>query len=255
MHDRIDISIITATRNAAATLPRTLKSVSEQTCRNFEHIIIDGASTDGSLELIKNYAAEQDVPVTVVSEPDQGLYDALNKGYDRARGTYLLFLNAGDSFHSAATLEQVCNVIQSYENTALPAVIYGETDIVDINGKFLRHRRLKAPKNLTWRSFRWGMLVCHQSFYGRRDLAPRYKQRYRFSSDFDWCIRLLLRASDTKATTHRIDDVLTDYLNEGLTTKNHKASLHERRLIMEHYYGKLTTLLLHVWFAIRSIVK
>lgn len=255
MHDRIDISIITATRNAAATLPRTLKSVSEQTCRNFEHIIIDGASTDGSLELIKNYAAEQDVPVTVVSEPDQGLYDALNKGYDRARGTYLLFLNAGDTFHSSDTLKQVCNVIQSYENTALPAVIYGETDIVDINGKFLRHRRLKAPKNLTWRSFRWGMLVCHQSFYGRRDLAPRYKQRYRFSSDFDWCIKLLLRASDTKATTHRIDDVLTDYLNEGLTTKNHKASLHERHLIMEHYYGKLTTLLLHVWFAIRSIVK
>ena len=79
------------------------------------------------------------------------------------------------------------------EGEELPGVLYGDTDIVDATGRFLHHRRLQPPAHLSWRSFRWGMLVCHQSFYARTDLAKgiHYNLDYRFSADVDWCIRVM----------------------------------------------------------------
>ncbi len=93
-------SIITVTWNAAAVLVPTMRSVAEQTCRNFEHLIIDGASTDDTLRIAGEMGAGE--RTRIFSEPDEGLYDAMNKGMDRAKGKYLIFLNAGDAFHSAS---------------------------------------------------------------------------------------------------------------------------------------------------------
>ena len=107
----------------------------------------------------------------------------MNKSIDRATGDYLVFMNAGDTFPTADTLEYVEGCVG--EGEVLPGVLYGDTDIVDEMGHFLRHRRLAPPKKLTWRSFIWGMLVCHQSFYARTDIAREihYDLHYRYSAD------------------------------------------------------------------------
>lgn len=156
----------------------------------------------------------------------------MNKALEHATGDYIVFLNAGDRLHSPDTLQQVFGHIDM--NASLPAILYGETDWVDVQGRFIRHRRLQAPKQLTWKKFRHGMLVCHQSFYVRTDLARQelYDLNFRFSADYDWCIRLLKRAERLKQPIYNTRLILTDYLSEGLTTQHHQESLRERFRIM-----------------------
>ena len=165
MQQTITISVITITYNAATVLQRTLDSVAHQTYQHIEHLIIDGASKDDTLAIAHRYAEGKNYPVVILSEPDKGIYDAMNKGMAKATGDYLVFLNAGDVFHADDTLQTVCQTIdlQTAGNTSapLPAVVYGDTAIVDEQGHFLRLRRLRPPHQLSWRSFRWGMLVCH----------------------------------------------------------------------------------------------
>ena len=232
-------SIITITFNAAGTLPATLRSVERQTFTDYEYLIVDGASTDGTVAIARHSAAVS----SVTSEPDKGLYDAMNKGLRKARGCYLVFLNAGDAFHEPDTLQKIADSIEKTD----PDIVYGETALVDSERRFISMRRLQAPERLSVKSFRMGMLVCHQAFIVRREIAPEYDLRYRFSADFDWCIRCMQMA---KTITHT-HEVLIDYLNEGVTTANRKASLRERYEIMCRYYGTLPTFLRHLWFAVR----
>lgn len=191
----------------------------------------------------------------VVSEKDRGLYDAMNKGIQKATGDYLVFLNAGDVFPSPDTLELVASSVGDGEE--LPGVLYGNTDIVDDEGHFLRHRRLQPPERLTWRSFRQGMLVCHQAFYARTDLAKAnpYNMQYRFSADVDWCIRVMKAAERQGLPLRNVEAVVVNYLDGGMTVKNHRASLRERFRLMRHHYGLLPTLAMHAWFVLRSALK
>jgi hypothetical protein len=132
-------------------------------------------------------------------------------------------------------------------------VLYGETAIVDESGNFLHMRRLSTPEDLNWKSFKQGMLVCHQAFFAKRELAVQepYLLDYRFSADFDWCIRIMKRAKHL----HNTKLTLIDYLNEGMTTQNHKASLKERFRIMVKHYGWISTVIHHCWFVIRLFYK
>ncbi|MBO6253569.1 MAG: glycosyltransferase [Bacteroidaceae bacterium] len=238
-------SIITVTYNAAATIEATLLSVRQQTYRHFEHLIIDGASKDNTLYIIYKY---KDDTIKVFSEPDKGLYDAMNKGIRMASCDYLCFLNAGDTFHEVDTLEKIANTISTTPH-GLPSIIYGETAIVNAERQFLHMRRHKAPDVLTWKSFQQGMLVCHQAFLVKRTLAEPYNLQYKYSSDFDWCIRMMKKA-DVISNTHLI---LIDYLDEGMTTRHHKESLIERLRIMAKHYGWCKTIIMHLWFAIRLL--
>lgn len=261
------ITVVTVTYNAEQTLERTLQSVASQTYPRVEHLIVDGLSVDGTLSLIQEYAEDNSVcdtphEIQFIREPDSGLYDAMNKAIDNANGDYLVFLNAGDKFHSDDTLERVVETVSSvhgneFDEAAWPAVLYGETDIVDDNGVFLRHRRLQTPEVLSWRSFLSGMLVCHQSFYVRTDVACQfhYNLRYRFSGDFDWCIRIMKDAQQQGQSLFNTRMVLTDYLSEGMTTKNHRKSLMERFRIMCRHYGCVQTIRQHLWFVVRAMVR
>ena len=256
----IKFSVITCTYNAEAVLQRTLDSVMKQTYCNIEHLIIDGVSKDKTLALVKAYQHKNDVgesahDIVVFSEPDKGLYDAMNKGIDRATGDYLIFLNAGDVFPSAETLEFVEGCVG--EGEILPGVLYGDTDIVNMEGRFLRHRRLSPPARLNWRSFKWGMLVCHQSFYARTDIAKQvhYNLEYRYSADVDWCIRIMKEAKRYRLPLRNVNAVITNYLDGGMSIQNHRASLKERFLVMRSHYGLLTTLFVHAWFVVRSLFK
>lgn len=235
-------SIITATYNAASTIERTLDSIAGQSFADYEHIIVDGASKDDTLELIAN---RPDSRRRVISEPDHGLYDAMNKGIAASRGQYLIFLNAGDKFHSPDTLAAIAKAIADNDS---PGIVYGQTDLVDDEGKYIGPRHLQAPEGLTLAHFARGMLVCHQAFVANRKIVSGYNLRYRFSADFDWCIRCLQHSRKNVGLT---DTVLIDYLSEGLTTANRRRSLMERFKIMCYYYGTLPTVFRHLGFALR----
>ena len=232
------ISIITICYNAASTITRTLRSVSAQTYPNIQYLIIDGASKDNTLELVRELAPEAEI----YSERDRGIYDAMNKGLDRATGDYVWYVNAGDALASPTTVEDL--VRATCTGDILPDVLYGDTRLIDAEDHDLGLRRLRPPLQLDWRSFRSGMLVCHQAFVAKRSISPHYDLRYRFSADVDWCIRVLKEAK----TTAFYPEPIALYLNEGTTTANHRASLIERFHVMRHHYGLVTTVLQHLRF-------
>ena len=248
-------SVVTITYNAAPMLQRTLDSVRRQTYRDIEHLIIDGASTDDTLRMAEEYKGSAGVQIRIISEPDKGIYDAMNKGLRLATGDYIVFMNAGDTFHDEETLERVFNAQCTMHNT--PAVLYGDTDIVDAEGLFLRKRHLSVPDHLTWRSFKQGMLVCHQAFYARLDIARDipYDLQYRHSADVDWCIRVMKETERKHLPLVRVPGVVADFMDGGNTTQNHRASLKERFTVMRRHYGLLTTLTMHVWFIVRSFFR
>ena len=261
------ITYVTITYNAAQVLKRTLDSVLQQDYRDIVHLIIDGASTDGTLQIVDDYirhsnATDNGHRIQVISEPDHGIYDAMNKGLRSLDGDYVCFLNAGDFLPSpdtassivSAAAEQISHLSPLTSHLSLlPAVLYGDTDIVDAEGRFLRHRRLSPPEHLTWKSFRHGMLVCHQAIYARTDfaIATPYDLRYRYSADVDWCIRIM-KAAKENIPLHNLHMVVANYTEEGQTTLHHRESLLERFRIMTRHYGWLSTIAMHVWFVFRS---
>ena len=136
---------------------------------------------------------------------------------------------------------------------ATPQEADGFTDIVDSERRFVAHRRLQPPAHLSWRSFCRGMLVCHQAFYARADIAKNnpYDLRYRFSADVDWCIRVMRETQRRHLMLVRVNEVVANYLDGGMTNKNHRASLIERFHVMARHYGLITTLFMHLWFVVR----
>ena len=256
----IRITYVTITYNAAKVLQRTLDSVLAQDYPNIEHLIIDGASTDDTLKIVDDYiarsnAAENGHQIQVSSEPDKGIYDAMNKGLRSMTGDYVCYLNAGDFLPTTDTASRIAQQVEASGNT--PAVLYGDTDIVDGEGQFLHHRRLAPPEKLTWKSFRQGMLVCHQAFYARTDfaIATPYDMLYRYSADVDWCIRVMKAAAKENVPMLNLHMVVANYTQEGQTTLHHRESLLERYRVMERHYGRVQTFLLHCWFAVRSLLK
>lgn len=218
-----------------------MQSVAGQSWRDFEHIVVDGASRDRTLEIARQFEG-----VRILSEPDRGLYDAMNKGLRLARGKYLLFLNAGDTLHDSDTLKK-------YAERALADddIIYGDTVVVDSERNVIGPRHLSAPRTLTRKSFASGMLICHQAFMVKRSIAPDYDLNYRFSADYDWTIRCIEASDESKC--HNLNCVTIDYLSDGLTDKNRFRSLRERFAIMCRHYGTIPTALRHAGFLTRAL--
>lgn len=240
------VSIITITFKAENTLPPTMQSLREQSCRNFEHIIIDGASTDNTISVARSLSSS---PATrILSEPDNGIYDAMNKGLRMARGQYLLFLNAGDSFASPDSLRKFAEAASDN-----PDIIYADTMIVDDQRNILRPRHLSVPDRLTAESFSNGMLVCHQAFMVRRDIAPLYDTAYRLSADYDWTIRCIKAADPDKCINLHSPEI--HYLDDGVSEKHKLQSLKERFRIMARHYGLPKTILRHAAFIPRAIKR
>ena len=257
------VSIVTITYNAARTLQRTLDSVACQTYTDIEHLIIDGASKDATVAIAERYKAASRHEVVIQSEPDKGLYDAMNKGLLKATGDYLVFLNAGDTLYAPDTIETVVRCVQQppllleRAGGEAPAVIYGDTAITDAEGNFLHLRTHRPPEQLTWKSFKQGMLVCHQAFYVLTALARQipYDLQYRHSADVDWCIRIMREAERQGMALVNTHAILANFEEGGDTTQHHRDSLKERFSVMAHHYGLCQTLILHGWFILRAVVR
>lgn len=243
------LTIITVCYNAHSTIKRTLESIDSQEPGDMldqaiEHLIIDGASTDGTLELIEAHAKPWR---HVVSEPDNGLYFAMNKGLEMARGEYVLFMNAGDSFHGN---DGARRILQAIDGILLPGIIYGQTILVDAEGRKVGERHLRAPRTLDLNSFSDGMLVCHQAFVALRKICSPFNTRLRYSADYEWCINCL---QHSRRNVYLGDEPLVEYLAEGLTTRHRLASLLERFRVMSYFYGPGTAVKKHVKFIVRLL--
>lgn len=182
-------SIVTVTLNNIEGLKKTEHSIDNQTFTNFEWIVIDGSSTDGSLERLRNRRAETrraEFPFKFISEADEGIYDAMNKGTENARGHYILFLNAGDELATAQTLELIAPHTEKK-----PEFIYGDALEPTETEPIYKHAR-------RYKELAWGMITHHQSMLYRRhtirDFKIRYSLLYDIASDYDFTVRFLLKA-------------------------------------------------------------
>lgn len=241
------ISIITVVFNAGDVMENTILSIRNQTYKNIEYIIVDGASTDGTLELINRYKAFID---KWISEPDKGIYFAMNKGLEMAGGDYVWFINAGDRLYGPTLIENIFTT-----NPPFCDIYYGETMIIDREGREIGLRRLKAPAKLNWKNLINGMLVCHQSFLVRKELAPSYDTKMKIAADYAWMLECL-KAAGTICNTNLI---MTGFLDGGINKRNIPLSLRERFSTMVKHYGLIATISQHLiigarffWYVIRN---
>jgi glycosyltransferase involved in cell wall biosynthesis len=236
------ISIITIVYNGEDVLEVTMDSVREQTYQGIEYVVIDGASRDGTMDIIERNG---DIIDILVSEPDKGIYDAMNKGLLKATGDYVLFLNAGDYLREASVIEEVMSLPNA-------DIYYGETMLVDEDGKELGTRSTQTtrrlPENLSWKDLKKGLVVCHQSFIARRKIAPKYIMG-NLSADIDWVIRCLKSAK----TVIRYDGIISCFLIGGISKQRHWTSIKDRFKVLTRHFGLSTTILRHFYFAIRHL--
>ncbi|GHE46443.1 glycosyltransferase family 2 protein [Sphingobacterium griseoflavum] len=235
------ISIITIVYNNVRELEYTLQSVISQTYKQVEYIVIDGASTDGTLDLIDRYRDHIDV---LVSEKDEGIYDAMNKGLSKATGDYVLFMNAGDELYNTHTLESIFSLGIRAD------IFYGETKLIDESRQVIGDRRHQAPTTFNWKSFRYGMNICHQAIYIKRSLTTPYDTRYQLSADVDWVIKAAKRAKQIV----NVHGYVARYLVGGMSQKRHRQSLLERYAILRKHYGVIPNLLNHGVIALRLLI-
>lgn len=240
-------SIITVVYNGEQLLPGTLDSVLAQSFDNYEYLVIDGASRDGTRALIAAYEDRFGGRMRWLSEPDKGLYDAMNKGLQLAEGDFVWFLNAGDHLHAPDTLAHVA--AQTGPETD---VLYGDTLLVNEKreplGLMSELSTRSLPQPLTWRDYLGGMRVVHQSFVARRTLAPAYATD-NLCADYDWCIQILKKSRQNVHTGR----VLSNYLAGGLSKKRHRQSLLDRFHVMVRHFGWAAALSAHLFIILRAI--
>jgi glycosyltransferase involved in cell wall biosynthesis len=236
------VSVITVVYNSLSLIEKTIRSVVSQTYPNIEYIVIDGGSADGTTEIIRLY--EKQISYWI-SEPDRGIYDAMNKGLAAATGDFVWFMNAGDLIYS----DDITARIFSGERSEVAVIYYGDTMIVDPDYREIGLRRLRPPEQLTWKSFRKGMLVCHQAILVSRAIADPFDPAYRHSADFDWVVRALKKAQGSPIiNTHM---VLCAFLDGGHSKQNIGISLKERFHSMARHYGLIPTVLRHIPIVVR----
>lgn len=209
------VSLITVTYNAAATIEKCILSVIAQRFENLQYIIIDAQSTDGTLAIIGKYRDHIDI---VISEPDEGLYDAMNKGIGLATGEIIGMLNADDYFANDDILE---NVARSFESSGAD-IVYGDIDYINKQGKIIRKWRSGGYKP---GSFNWGWMPPHPSFYARRQcftIYGLYNVNYGTATDYELMLRFI---HTNKAPVFYLPRVMVKMLIGGLSNRQFSSRL------------------------------
>lgn len=236
------LTIITITFNAGKFLDRTLLSAERAMAKigdpsQIEYLIIDGASKDNTLDIAANYG---NLVSQIVSEKDNGLYDAMNKGLSLATGKYVWFLNAGDEMYDENVLTKLLAAFKTDDD-----VYYSDAMLVRENGTDVGLRSVFTPHtlpvNLKWQDFALGMKVCHQAFIAKRFIAPKYDDQ-NLSADIDWEIVCLKRSKGTIF----LDFLLCKYLLGGVSTQSHRRSLSDRFTVLSKHFGLIPACLNHI---------
>ena len=210
------VSIITVVFNNATTIGDAIDSVLKQTYPNIEYIVIDGASTDGTVKIIKSYG---DKITTFISEPDSGLYDAMNKGINKATGDIVGILNSDDFYVDEQVIE---TVVDAFEQNNVDAIF---ADLVVVNPdnlkKTVRHYSSKAFHP---RKFAYGWMPAHPTFFVKKscyDTYGLYKTDYKIAADYELLTRFLYRHY---ISYHYLEKVIIKMRTGGVSTQNLKSN-------------------------------
>lgn len=228
------LSIITVVYNGEAEIERTIKSVLQQNYKNFEFIIIDGSSTDSTLQIIEKFKEDIDI---IVSEPDKGIYDAMNKAIDLANGEWLYFLNCGDAYINNSVLLEVSYDLQMASNN----VYVYQVNVVDKNQKIID----RVPRSVNFSSYRdlFYTRFCHQSIIARREgylTAGKFDLNFKVYSDFYTIAKILKTGAKLVFRTN----IIADYNNNGVSNDWKKVIYlsKEREIILSLLDGNFSGL-------------
>lgn len=217
------ISVITVCRNIASKIVRTLESISNQTFKDFEWIVVDGNSDDGTYEIILKYASRIN---TLIHEPDSGIYNAMNKGIMQAHSEYLLFLNGGDELYNADVLD---NAVRNGLNSD---IVYGDVIIKNDNDEILakNHNRL-SKKSL------YKYTIYHPSAFIKTELLKKYlyDESFKIAADYDFFTKVFLK----KYRFKKIDIVVSTFYLDGISATNLSVVEQEKERIRAKYFSKI----------------
>ncbi len=220
------VTVITVVKNGALAIADTMESVLAQTHRPLEHLIVDGGSTDGTVDVIRKYGDR----VRWISEPDRGLYDAMNKGVALVRDPerYVIFLNADDSLHTPDAIAQVLAKSNGED------FLYGRLERYDE-----RHDdRDVIGKAVTSRDLLFGMRCHHQTILCRKSVFDRiggFCLEYRIAADYDWVVRVF-RSPDI--TRRFVPVVVATMRRGGVSERGYLDGIRERRQIVSAWYSR-----------------
>lgn len=221
------ISIVTVNLNNKDGLKKTIKSVLSQSWKDLQLIIIDGDSTDGSKDIIKEYQDH----CTWISEPDNGIYQAMNKGISLASGEYLLFLNSGDTFYRDDTIESTIPDLNHED------IIYGNAWFIKGNKQWEE----KYPSEISFLFF-YSFTLNHQSSFIKKDLFLKYglyREDIKINADWEFFIRVIFKHN---VSYKHIDKIIAVFVHDGLSSKKESIPLikHERKTILESEFPLYT---------------
>ncbi|HMH18377.1 MAG TPA: glycosyltransferase family 2 protein [Burkholderiales bacterium] len=210
------VCIVTVSLNNRVHIDETIRSVLEQTYPAIEYVVVDGGSTDGTVEVIRSHASRL---ATWISEPDGGIADAFNKGLRRVNGDYILFLNAGDRL---ATSDAVSEIMHAAREANYPEIVFGDCDIVDgDSGRHLRRLSMKwCPL-----AFRFGRMINHPATFTHASYFVRYGEfdtSFRIAMDFELMARGIL-----KSRVLHVHTVTTTMRSGGVSTRDREAVVKE----------------------------
>jgi glycosyltransferase involved in cell wall biosynthesis len=245
MHEH-PLTLITINYNNLQGLQATVASVVNQIApKKWHWMVIDGGSTDGSKDYLE---ANSELFDLWVSEPDKGIYDAMNKGLQQVKQGFVWFLNSGDRLHGTNALAAVLGEMETHPHADC---FYSDTYFVDEAyrelGLISALKPQKFPKKLTFESFRYGMNICHQSFVVRRELAPFYKTEFRQAADIDWILEILKK----RPVCVQVASVLSEFQTGGSSSQHARKAMKERYKILQSHFGLLPNLGAHAWIVLR----
>lgn len=206
------VSIITVCYNAESTIERTIDSILNQSFTNYEYVIVDGKSCDRTLEIVNSYSdlfKKRGVRVTIISEKDNGVYDAMNKGCQLSNGEWITYMNADDSYHTDSALEEVFNSNIDYRECG---IIYGNTKFCSENSL----GEIRVGKKIE--SILKHLPFCPQAAFVRRSVQLKFpfNIKYKISADYDSFLRMYL--NDEKFV--HVDVVVADFYDGGISNSN-----------------------------------
>lgn len=239
------ISVVTVCYNSAKTIADTLNAVAMQTHTDIEHLVIDGASKDGTVEMVRSHANPQ---IRLISEPDKGIYDAMNKGLAQATGEVVGFLNSDDFYADAAVLAKIANAFQD------PAVDACYADMVYVTQDNSRVVRYWKSKPFAKGDFAKGWCPAHPTFYVRKSVIERlglFDQSYKLAADVEFMMRYLERAQVRAAY---IPHVLVRMRLGGATNQSWKNIVQQNKEIFAAL-RKNGVPFSRMWFAVNKVVS
>ena len=235
------ITVITVVLNDRKHISQTIESVINQSFKNFEYIIVDGGSTDGTLDIIKKYNENIDL---LISEPDNGIYDAMNKGISFSNGRYIYFLNSGDKIINKTCFYDLSTQLKNNHD-----ILYGNINIIDSNnvGNIQEHKSFKRINLLK-------KTICHQAIFFKKEIFSQigvFNLDYKIKSDYEWLLRYYFNYGRRKV--FHIQYTIADYLTGGISFNNEKDKI-EKYVILKIYFSKIEIILYQI-FNLKSFIR